>query len=548
VSPTEQTPALKAIGRDAARLLGEFSPIILSNRAPFEPTSTGQLVAGAGGLVKALTSLATATKAIWVSAARTEIERGLATSGGPLNSDSNADQSFPIFFAHTDPDAYQLHYAVISNPLLWFAHHYLWNIAIEPVVDQSIYRAWFDGYRVVNAAIADRAVALGRQLPRRPLFLTQDYQLYLAPELIRSALPDAAMQHFIHVPWPEPRYMKVLPAAMREAIFKGLLANDIIGLQTSLDVHNFLRCCVELMGLRVAEAEGAVFFGGRLVWVRAYPVSIDVDAMRLLGESPAVRELEAEVATWRPEMLIVRVDRTDPSKNLIRGFLAFERLLEDHREFHGRVTLWAFLQPSRQDVDAYRQYLDLVQSTVARINSRFQQGDWEPTRLELGEDIHRAMAAYRSYDVLLVNPILDGMNLVAKEGPVVNQRSGVLVLSESAGAHEELGGHALTINPFDVEITARALHRALQMSRTERDERSKAVNQIVATNDVARWIRYQLEDIRSVTPPVRRLSGTAEGQPTGSAKALQDEPPGNAPERPPRESVVDLYSNADGER
>jgi trehalose 6-phosphate synthase len=525
----DQTPALQAIARDAARLLGQFSPIILTNRAPVEPRAHGNLVSGAGGLVRALTSLATATKAPWVSAARTELEREFAASGTPLKSEGSGDQSFPIFFAPTDPDAYQLHYAVISNPLLWFAHHYLWNIAIEPVVDQSIYKAWFDGYRVVNAAIAERALAIAGELPRRPLFLSQDYQLYLAPELIRSALPDAAMQHFIHVPWPEPRYMKVLPAAMREGIFRGLLSNDIIGLQTSLDVHNFLRCCVELMGLRVAEAEGAVFWGGRLVWVRAYPVSVDVDAMKQLGESSTVRDLEAEVATWRPEMLIVRVDRTDPSKNLVRGFLAFERLLEDNHEYHGRVTLWAFLQPSRQDVDAYRQYLDLVQSTVARIKSRFAQGSWEPIRLDLGEDIHRAVTAYRSYDVLLVNPILDGMNLVAKEGPVVNQRSGVLVLSESAGAHEELGAHGLTVNPFDVEITARALHRALQMSPAERELRSQAIKQIVATNDVARWIRHQLEDIRSVTPHLRAVSGPSDAQPAALPGASWDKRLGSAP-------------------
>jgi trehalose 6-phosphate synthase len=516
MNAVEQTPALQAISRDAARLLAQFSPIILSNRAPVEPTSDGGLVPGAGGLVKALTSVANAIKASWVSAARTDLERELALSDKPLNSDLDPDRGFPIVFAPIDAEAYHLHYAVISNPMLWFAHHYLWNIAIEPVVDQGIHKAWFDGYQVVNAAIAERALSVARQLPRRPLILTQDYQLYLAPELIRSALPDAAMQHFIHVPWPEPRYMKVLPAAMREAIFKGLLANDIIGLQTSLDVHNFIRCCVELMGLRVAEAEGAVIYGGRLVWVRAYPVSIDVDAMRQLSESTSVRELEAEVAGWRPEKLIVRVDRTDPSKNLIRGFLACERLLEDHPEYHGRITLWAFLQPSRQDVVAYQQYLDLVRSTVERINLRFRTGAWEPVRLDLGEDIHRALAAYRSYDVLLVNPILDGMNLVAKEGPIVNQRSGVLVLSESAGAHEELGTHSLSINPFDVEITAQAMHRALEMSPAERADRSQAINQTVSTNDVARWIRHQLEDIRSLTPPLRRQAHALEAQPEGS--------------------------------
>jgi trehalose 6-phosphate synthase len=523
VTSQEPTAALRAIGRDAARLLGQFSPIILSNRAPFELTSAGRLVPGAGGLVKALTSLANATKASWVSAARTDTERDLALSGGRLSSDADGDDGFPIYLAHADPDAYQLHYTVISNPLLWFAHHYLWNIAIEPVVDRGIYRAWFDGYCVVNAAIAELAISVSRRLPRRPLFMTQDYQLYLAPALIRSALPDAAMQHFIHVPWPEPRYMKVLPSAMREAIFRGLLANDIIGLQTSLDVHNFLRCCVELMGLRVAEAEGAIFYGGRLVWVRAYPVSIDVEAMRQLAESPRVQELEAEVGSWRPEKLIVRVDRTDPAKNLIRGFLAYERLLEDHPEYRGRVTLWAFLQPSRQDVEAYQEYLDQVRSTVDRINSRFRNEAWEPTRLDLGEDIHRALAAYRSYDVLLVNPILDGMNLVAKEGPIVNQRLGVLVLSESAGAHEELGAYGLSINPFDVEVTARAIHQALGMSAADRAERSDAINQIVAANDVARWIRHQLEDIRAITLPLRGLPATVDAEPNGISGAMPTE-------------------------
>ena len=508
MSSMDQTPALKAIGRDAARVLGQFSPVILSNRAPVERLAGGRLAPGAGGLVKALTSLASATKASWVSAARTELERDIARSRAPLNSNADPEQGFPIFLAPTDAEAYQLHYTIISNPLLWFAHHYLWNIAVEPVVDRSIHRAWFDGYRVVNEAVAKAALATARALPRRPLFLTQDYQLYLAPELIRSEMPDAAMQHFVHIPWPEPRYLKVLPAMMREPIFKGLLANDIVGLQTSLDVHNFLRCCVELMGLRVAEAEGAVLYGGRLVWIRAYPVSIDVEAMRQLGESPRVRELEAEIASWRTEKLIVRVDRTDPSKNLIRGFLAYERLLEDHPEYHGRVVLWAFLQPSRLDVEAYRNYLDAVHATVSRINTRFGSDTWQPTRLELGEDIDRAVAAFKSYDVL----ILDGMNLVAKEGPVVNQRSGVLILSESAGAHEELGTHALSINPFDVDITARAIHRALQMAPLERAERSSAIGQIVATNDVARWIRLQLEDIRSLTPPLR-------GQSSGPGRA-----------------------------
>src|SRR5262249_15314129 len=255
LSAAMPTPALQEIARDASRLLGQFSPVILSNRAPVEPLLNGRFAPGAGGLVKALTSLATAVKASWVAAARTETERELAIQGDPVSWDEGPDTAFPIYFAPTEPEAYRLHYTVINNPMLWFAHHYLWDIATEPSVDRATYRAWFDGYWEVNASVADRAVEVARRLPRRPLFLTQDYQLYLAPERIRAALPDAVMQHFVHVPWPEPRYLKVLPAAMREPMFRGLLANDIVGLQTSLDVHNFLRCCAELMGLRFVEPE-----------------------------------------------------------------------------------------------------------------------------------------------------------------------------------------------------------------------------------------------------------------------------------------------------
>ena len=481
-------------------MLGVFSPIIITNRAPLEPMPDGQLKPGAGGLVTALASVAQATRAPWVAVARTSTERELALSGEAILVGDDPDSSFSVHFAPTSEEEYRMHYAVISNPLLWSAHHFLWNIAIEPVVDQEVHHAWAEGYVCVNAAIAEKALAVARTLPGRPLFLTQDYQLYLAPALIRKAMPDAVLQHFIHVPWPAPRYMKVLPASMRGPIFDGLLANDIVGLQTNADVENFLRCCAELMGLRVDFADAVVLYQGRLVWVRAYPVSTDVEAMKLLGDSAAVRAVEAEVDGWRPEKLIVRVDRTDPSKNLVRGFLAYERLLEDHPELHGRVVFWAFLQPSRQDIDLYREYLQQVNETTERVNERFRTASWEPLRLELGEDMDRAVAAYRSYDVLLVNPILDGMNLVAKEGLVVNQRAGVLVLSEAAGAHEELGVSVLSINAFDVEMTARALFTALEMGGEERESRSKATQQIVATHDIARWIRLQLEDIRLLRP------------------------------------------------
>jgi trehalose 6-phosphate synthase len=158
-------------------------------------------------------------------------------------------------------------------------------------------------------------------------------------------------------------------------------------------------------------------------------------------------------------------------------------------------------------VPAYREYLECVQNTAARINAELGNSVWEPIRLEFRESLKRAVAAYKSFDVLLVNSIYDGMNLVSKEGMLLNQRDGVLVLSENAGAHEELGPHAITINPFDVGATAEALFRALAMPSDERREKAAAIRQKVGTEDIERWILCQLEDVRELAP--RRTSSKA---------------------------------------
>ena len=201
---------------------------------------------------------------------------------------------------------------------------------------------------------------------------------------------------------------------------------------------------------------------------------------------------------WRPKHLILRVDRTDLSKNIVRGFLAYERLLAAHPELTGDVLFWAFLQPSRQDIDDYRAYLGHVLSVAARINREFSRGGWTPIRVEIDDNMERAIAGYRNFDVLLVNPIYDGMNLVAKEGPLVNKRDGVLVLSENAGSHEELGDYALTVNPFDIAETAEALYFGLMMDLNQRQVRLRKIRETVMTNDITRWIANQLQDLREL--------------------------------------------------
>ena len=479
----------------AARLLSSWAPVIVSNRAPFEPVAGGGFVRGAGGLVSGLTSVAEATEARWVSCARTARERELAAAG-PLRVTRRRARELTMDLVAVEAESYRLHYSVIANPLLWFVQHALWNLPEEPVVDQLTWHAWREGYAEVNRLLAERVAEVCREARRPPLVLTQDYQLYLAPRHVRALVPEATLQQFIHIPWPSARYWKVLPAEMREAIIDGLLANDVVGLQTRTDVDNFLDVCGRMMGLRVDFEDGAVIHRKHLTWVRSYPISVNCSALERSASSPEVDSEVAEIERWRPRHLIVRVDRADLSKNIVRGFLAYERMLLDHPELLGEVVFWAFLQPTRQDVPAYRDYLQHVNESADRINERFGRRGWNPVRLELRDNVRRALAAYRSFDVLLVNPIYDGMNLVAKEGVLLNRRGGVLVLSENAGAHEELGRQAVSINPFDVDATAAALFEALAMPESERRRLGMAAAAVVRAHDQRAWFQRQFEDLR----------------------------------------------------
>jgi trehalose 6-phosphate synthase len=493
----------------ASHLLDGWHPVIAANRAPVEVRSNGSrfiATRGTGGLVTALSALATSTHAVWVGCARTSGDRAVAARHPrrPARITGEDGHEYLIGFVTPDEQDYDLYYNQISNPLLWFVQHYLWDLAQEPMLDQATDRAWRDGYVKVNQLFADRIVQAARRGEDRPLVLIQDYQLYLVARMVRDRLPNAALQQFIHIPWPTPQYWKVLSKKMRDPIVDGLLGNDIIGMQTAGDCRNFLLTCEENMGLTVDYREQTVFYKGRTVWVRPYPVSIDVDQFLQFADSSEVLAEQRNIRRWRPEKLILRVDRSDPSKNLLRGFAGYDRMLRDHRELRGKVQFWAYLQPSRQDIPAYHRYLREVQFVSRELNQRYGEGGWKPVRLELREDIARAVAAYKEYDVLLVNSIYDGMNLVAKEGPMVNQRDGVLVLSENAGAHEQLGQWAFSINPFDVDATADALYRALTMDVRQRRARLNRIRESVRQADVARWISSQLQDIRDLTRPVKR--------------------------------------------
>ncbi len=473
--------------------------VVVSNRGPVSyAREGGKRVAkrGGGGLVTALRSLVSHHDVTWIASAMTDEDRAVAaeTVGEAVPETARDGSPYRLRLVAHDPHAYDWYYNVVSNPVLWFAQHYLWALATRPDVDAALRQAWSEGYVTVNGGFADAVVAELEREPDACVFF-HDYHLYVAPALVRERMPDATLAHFVHVPWPQPDYWRVLPDPIRRAVHEGLLANDVVSFHTARWRWNFLQSCAELTDADVDFSAYRVGLGGRTAVARYCPISVDPAEFGELAASDPVTAAEARLVADRPEFLVLRVDRTDPSKNVVRGFRAFELFLEAHPELHGRVSMLALLDPSRQDIPEYAEYLGAIQRAARVVNDRFQREGWRPLDLRIEDNFPEAVAAYKQFDVLLVNAIFDGMNLVAKEAPLVNTRDGVLVLSENAGAHEELGRFALTVNPFDVAGQAEAIHAAITMAEEERRERLEGIRRRVRTHDIADWIASQLREL-----------------------------------------------------
>ncbi|HEY2937093.1 MAG TPA: trehalose-6-phosphate synthase [Gaiellaceae bacterium] len=474
--------------------------IVVSNRGPvsFGRGEAGARTArrGGGGLVTALRSLVSHHDVTWIASAIGDEDRAVAAEG--LQEETARDGSpYRLRLVAHDPQAYDWYYNVIANPTLWFLQHYLWNLAAQPNVDHALRHAWTEGYLAVNRGFAETVLEELEREPEATVFF-HDYHLYLAPRLVRDAAPEATLAQFIHIPWAETDYWRVLPEAIRYAVHDGLLANDVVGFHTPRWRRNFLRCALDITGAAVDLERGLVTHGEHTALVSAHPISVDSEEFDDLAENPAVLAAGSDLREFRPEKLILRVDRTDPSKNVVRGFRAFELYLDAHPEMHARVIMVSRLDPSRQDIPEYAEYLGAIQREARRVNDRFQREGWTPIWLEIADDFARSVASYKEFDVLLVNPIFDGLNLVAKEAPLVNTRDGVLVLSENAGVHEELGEWAVSINPFDVAGQAAAIHEALEMPQAERRARLEAIRAHVREHDLEAWIAAQLADLDRV--------------------------------------------------
>jgi trehalose 6-phosphate synthase len=498
----------KTLPESARALLERITLIIASNRGPieFQEEDDGSLSTkrGTGGVVTAVSAVSRYTDPIWVAAAMTpgdRIRHEQAESAGETVI-SPDDSDFRLRFVVTDEDVYDRYYNHISNPLLWFLQHYLWDTPRSPDIDAETWTAWREGYVPANKAFADEIVAAVDAGSGTPVVMLQDYHLYLAPGYIREQRPDITLQHFIHIPWPDPDYWRLIPSEMREAICHSMLANDIIGFQAPGHARSFMNTCqANLNDVELDYASGSITYNGHVTRVRHYPISIDVDAVRETAlEEDAARHAEHLEQFWN-EHTIIRVDRAEPSKNIVRGFHAYDRFLEKHPEFLGKVNFVAFLVPSRLEVPEYVDYLDDINTIVGRINTKYanaaeQDGvAWEPINLFLGDDYHRALEAMKHYDVLLVNAVIDGMNLVAKEGALLNERDGVPILSEGAGVFQQLGQFTLNVSPTDIEGTADAIYQALTMDPSERKRRASDLRDSIVDQDILEWIYQQLRDL-----------------------------------------------------
>jgi trehalose 6-phosphate synthase len=473
--------------------------IVVSNRGPvsFGRDGTGARVVrrGGGGLVTALRSLVALHDVTWIASAMSDEDRRVAAEAGDEPLEETARDGSPYRFrlvAH-DPQAYDWFYNVVANPTLWFLQHYLWDLKQAPRWDRGLQHAWEEGYVAVNQSFADAvAVELDRE-PDAAVFL-HDYHLYLAPRMIRELRPNATLAHFVHIPWPQSDQWRVLPAPIRCAIHDGLLGNDVIGFHSERWRRNFVRACHDILEVDSGPVRDRTVVA---------PISVDPEEFDELATSEAVLAAERAIVAKRPERLVLRVDRTDPSKNVVGGFQAFEAFLDAHPEARGRVGMLALLDPSRQDIPDYAEYLGAIQRAARAVNDRFQEDGWTPIDLQIRDDFAQTVAAYKQYDVLLVNAIYDGLNLVAKEGPLVNERDGVLLLSENAGAHAELGPWALTVNPFDLSGQAEAIHAALELPAPERSARIQAIRAYVREHDLMAWVEAQLAALDGVSAPAR---------------------------------------------
>ncbi|MGH3743834.1 MAG: alpha,alpha-trehalose-phosphate synthase (UDP-forming) [Mycobacteriales bacterium] len=450
--------------------------LVAANRGPvsYAYDDDGTLVArrGGGGMVSGLVSALGGSEAVWVCSAMSRADRDATGRGGLLT-----DGPVPVRMLDIDPDVFHRAYNEIANSTLWFVSHLLYDTPLQPRFDAGWRRQW-EGYVEYNRAFAD---ALADEAAEGARVVVQDYHLFLVPAMLRDRRPDVKIAHFTHTPWAPPDYFALLPDDVAAEILRGLAASDHVGFLADRWAQAYIACAERVLGSCDTSRVGV------------HPLGVDADDLRARSHGD---DVETALGDLREEVggraVLVRVDRTELSKNNVRGIVAFGELLRAHPEHRGEVVHVVFAYPSRQDLRVYRDYTTAVMAAAGAVNDEFATDDWQPVLLSVRDDYPRSLAAMRLADVLVVNPVRDGMNLVAKEGPVLSDEGVVLLLSREAGAAAELSNAALMLNPYDIEQTTARMHEAITMDREERTDRTRRLVTAATALPPDRWFADQL--------------------------------------------------------
>ncbi len=458
--------------------------VLVSNRGPLAfHLVDGRPVAGtsAGGLAGSMRPLVVGSGAIWVASALGQADRAAAEAG------LMSDEGIHIELVEAEPEIYNLAYNVVSNAMLWFCHHHLFDAARRPRADLRWLEAW-EAYRRFNQLFAERVAKVA---PEGGRVLVQDYHLALMGSDLARLRPDLRTTHFTHTPFADPSVLRMLPTSVGDELLASMAGFGACGFHTGRWAAAY-RANQEMAG-------AAPHPGGPEWPTFVSPLSTDPDLLAASTAEPAVARALARIEErigGSDRQVIVRVDRMELSKNLLRGFWAFDELLEQQPHRRERVVFVALAYPTRQGLPEYLAYQNEVESTVERINRQWGTPSWTPIVLEVDDDYPRSLAALTRYDVLLVNPVRDGLNLVAKEGPLINSRNGVLALSREAGAFDELSSAVLEVNPFDVSGTAAVLAEALDMDPGRRAANADRLQRIITAHHPADWLQAQLDRAR----------------------------------------------------
>ena len=462
--PADLEPAFRAA-------FPERRLVVVSNREPYEHVwddSRAEIDVRrpAGGLISALDPLMQAVGGTWIAWGSGDADRDAVDESSRVRVPPESGDYVlrRIWLSDRDVQQYYLGY---SNQLLWPLCHLRTELA-------RIRKTYFDRYRSVNRTFAEVAIEEAGDEPAAIWF--QDYHFALAPGQVRKRAPQHMLAHFWHIPFPPVEIFRIVPDG--EALLEGLIANDLMGFHLPLFCDNFLRCCESVLGADVDWQNRSVRRAGHTCWVRALPISIDVDAFEQRSHGSTA---DAAVERLRNRYgrdgarIGIGIDRIDYSKGLEEKFAALDRLWERYPEHRERFTYLQVAVPSRTGIDAYDWLSETVERMVWSINDRHGTENWRPIHL-VKESLppERLALLYRAADVCVVSSLQDGMNLVAKEYVACQgvEGDGVLILSRFAGAVEELEG-CLAVNPYDPEAFAARLHEGLLMPRDERNNRMR---------------------------------------------------------------------------